>query len=535
MKYKVFIPTSGVGSRLGDFTKYTNKSLVKIGKKPVISYIIERYPSDTEYVISLGYFGDHVKQFLEIAYPKRKFTFVTIDKYVGPGTSLGYSMLSCKHALQAPFIYNACDTITFDPIKEPSENWVSGYKTQNLGQYDSYNINGNNHIVSMNERGEIRSDFAYTGLIGINDYQIFWKKLEELYNNDEYNGRLSDFWCIKSLIETSNFSLKHQTLNTWYDIGNIDALNNARETFTDKFDILDKAKESIYIIDDKYVVKFFADETISQNRIKRAEILGNVAPKIVAKTKNFYKYEYVNGDLYADKANPNNFSNFLDWTKENLWAKEISHVQKESFQNLLKDFYIKKTNSRINDYLKVYGNDTSNIINGLLVPSINVLLDELVKHKKWLIDGLPGNFHGDFILDNIIKRDENDFTLIDWRQDFAGELEVGDIYYDLSKLNHNLVLNHEIINNELFQFSKIGNIVEVDIHRKNNLVESQILYHKWIVTNGYDLDKVKLLTAIIWLNMSPLHHKPFDQFLFYFGKYNLFNILKELKNEKDYR
>ena len=44
--YKVLITASGLGSRLGNLTKFTNKGLVRIGKKPALSYIIESYPDD---------------------------------------------------------------------------------------------------------------------------------------------------------------------------------------------------------------------------------------------------------------------------------------------------------------------------------------------------------------------------------------------------------------------------------------------------------------------------------------------------------
>ena len=40
-EYKVLLTTSGLGSRLGNLTKFTNKSLVRVGDKPAISYIIE--------------------------------------------------------------------------------------------------------------------------------------------------------------------------------------------------------------------------------------------------------------------------------------------------------------------------------------------------------------------------------------------------------------------------------------------------------------------------------------------------------------
>ena len=40
-KYKVLIPTAGIGSRLSYETRHINKSLVLINNKPIISYIIE--------------------------------------------------------------------------------------------------------------------------------------------------------------------------------------------------------------------------------------------------------------------------------------------------------------------------------------------------------------------------------------------------------------------------------------------------------------------------------------------------------------
>ena len=40
---KIIITTSGIGSRLGKLTKYTNKSLVRVGNQYVIDYIISKY------------------------------------------------------------------------------------------------------------------------------------------------------------------------------------------------------------------------------------------------------------------------------------------------------------------------------------------------------------------------------------------------------------------------------------------------------------------------------------------------------------
>ena len=78
---KVLVTCSGLGSRLGEITKNTNKSLVRIGNKAAISYIIDSYSEGTEFVITLGHFGSHVRQYLEIAHPKTKFEFIEVEKY----------------------------------------------------------------------------------------------------------------------------------------------------------------------------------------------------------------------------------------------------------------------------------------------------------------------------------------------------------------------------------------------------------------------------------------------------------------------
>jgi len=41
------------------------------------------------------------------------------------------------------------------------------------------------------------------------------------------------------------------------------------------------------------------------------------------------------------------------------------------------------------------------------------------------------------------------------------------------------------------------------------------LYEKWIINNGYSLEKVRLITGIIFLNMSPLHEEKFAKMLWF--------------------
>lgn len=104
-KLRVFIPTAGLGSRLGSLTKNLNKSLIEIGLKPAISHIINNFPESTEFVIALGFDSRKVKDFLTLTYPDKKFYFSYVDDYSSVNSSLGYSMKCSRNYLQCPFFF----------------------------------------------------------------------------------------------------------------------------------------------------------------------------------------------------------------------------------------------------------------------------------------------------------------------------------------------------------------------------------------------------------------------------------------------
>ena len=201
----------------------------------------------------------------------------------------------------------------------------------------------------------------------------------------------------------------------------------------------------------------------------------------------------------------------LQWSKTNLWVNPQKNVD---YTECCKRFYIVKTLDRIGKLLFV----EKNVINGLKCKPVVQIISEIPEYR--LVTDTFVQFHGDFILDNIIKT-STDFKLIDWRHEFDNQLYFGDVYYDLAKLRHNLILNHENINAGLYTLEYKADEVIVDL--KCNYFQIQQLneFEKFVLENNYDLEKIKLLTAIIWLNMAPLYEGKFSEFLFYFGKYNL--------------
>ena len=521
MKYKVIITTSGIGSRLGNLTKYINKALTPIGNKYAICYILDNYPNDTEFIITLGYFGNQVKEFLELAYPDKNFTFVTIDKYKGPGSSLGYSLLQTKKYINCPFIYHACDSIIMDTkLPEPDKNWILGYKDGDTTQYSSFNVI-NNEVKNIFSKGQDIWDYVYVGVSGIYNYEKFFHYPTNRVNNKN-NKELSDIHIMKDMIN-SGIKFGDITANKWYDIGNMGSLANVRKSIKNEYEVLEKLEESICFLDNA-VIKFFSNNTICQNRVIRGNMLHPLTPKILDNGDNFYKYEFSKGKLLSKYNSMDKITKLLNWCNKNLWEKYPAPTH---FYDLCRNFYFDKTKKRIIKFFDEHNiQDDSNIINNVEIPKVEDLLNQLD------MDLLCKNeyayqFHGDFIMDNILIN-KDDFILLDWRQDFGGDTKYGDIYYDLAKLKHNLFINHENVINNLFSINIQDKVVKLDIKCNFNLISQVKQLDKFIQDNGYNLKKVNLITSLIWLNISPLHTYPLSIFLFYFGKLNLYNVLNDI-------
>ena len=88
---------------------------------------------------------------------------------------------------------------------------------------------------------------------------------------------------------------------------------------------------------------------------------------------------------------------------------------------------------------------------------------------------------------------------------------------------HGLIVNHGVIANNQFEASWNDNEVNFELTIKNELIECQEIFCNWLLINGYDVMKVRVLTALIYLNIAALHHYPYSILLYGLGK----KMLKE--------
>ena len=547
---KVFITTSGIGSRLLDLTKYTNKSMIKIGKRPVISYIIDSYPEDTEFVISLGYFGDHVRQYLSLAYPNKKIQLVEVDKYDGPGSSQVYSQLQAEKYLQEPFIYHDCDTIV-DNLQEqiPMDfdyNFLVGYEALNSELYDAFDYDVNTRLKGKFESYKLIKTYmkpdslvgmlSFIGICGIYDYKTFWQYMHEALNNEKTPY---DF-LVYHKYGMFKDNLRAIKVDNWTDTGNIAGVKNARKACKDQFFILDKNDQAIFIINNK-VIKFFAKDGVVDDLITHYEDIKQFCQPITQHTKNFLCYEYIDAENAIDKMNPIRFRKFLEYLRNNnFWEDQSKKVPNFLFTDSMKKFYIDKNVQRVNQFKEFYNvtEEKDIYINDILIPkewTIERMLNEMSKLLEWN-ESNPSRWHGDFVLDNILYDKKKDkYILLDWRPNFINIKEYGDKNYDFGKMNHNLTFNFNSAYNDLFTIDESDpNNIYVNI-LCNNYVHDCKEVLKSFVEEHYRVRfaYIEMITGACWVSMSPLYFlNPVSKFLFYMGKLTLYvNLMKLLGKE----
>tara|TARA_B100000963_G_scaffold131281_1_gene114487 strand:- start:5591 stop:7159 length:1569 start_codon:yes stop_codon:yes gene_type:complete len=513
MSYKVFIPTAGIGSRLGNLTNSINKSLVTLDNRPIITHLFDQFPDSCEFIIALGHKGNIVKQFLENLYPNKNIKFIDIVPYKGKNSGLGYTLISSKHHLQEPFVFISCDTLILNKIPLVNHNWVAFSNSSNIESYRTVKIKSN-FVSSFKEKGEglIGKDFPYIGLCGIYDYKKFW---EGMYQAHQKRIEIGEISGLKNLISDG---IKSYEMN-WFDTGNLDSLTIAKEKFKSNFSptILEKENEAIWFIKDK-VVKFSTDEEFIKNRVLRARQIKDFIPKIIKSSSNMYIYQKEDGEVFSQKSNLPLFKKLLD-TSNSFWERvNLDSSLNKEFKKSCLSFYKDKTIKRINKFFEEFNlNDNTQIINGEKVSSLN----ELVNSIDWndISDGVAVRFHGDFHFENILwNKNNKKFIFLDWRQDFGGCINYGDIYYDLAKLMHGLIVSHKLIEEKHFKIDWDLNIINFELKRFYRDVEFEKYFLEWCTTNNYNIKKIKILTALIYLNIAPLHHVPYNYLLFALGK-----------------
>lgn len=500
----VLILCAGFGSRMLPFSKEINKVLLPINNKAVLSHIIEKFPIDYEIILSLGYKGEVVQEYCEVFHSDRNITFVYIDDYSSDFTGPGYSALQCKAYLQRPFYFVAGDTIVEEEIPPIHTNWVGVSPTEFSEKYATVSVSGDK-VIDFKNKCSDGFDNAFIGLAAIQDYETFWYQLEKHINN---SGEI-----VSAFYDVSVYKDLNAKKFNWFDTGNIDNLLKAKTYFKDTPLSLNKSfNEYTYKVGNTFG-KYLSDTHKLQNLKSRWEYIKEITPSDIKFGNNFLSYSWINGNNLYESMDVSIFSQFLNFLHTQFAETEIG-----SREDLLL-FYKEKTKSRMNLFIDKFGEryfTESFVVNNKRLPSMKEIFEKL---DMELLFNTPviKKFHGDLQFANVIyNRYNNSFVYIDWRENFGNSTNYGDLYYDLAKLFGGLILPYDIVkdNENLFVYES-KNTVSYEYKVTEYIFNCVRIYKEWITQNKFDMDKISLIVALIFLNMSPLHDEKFSKLLWF--------------------
>lgn len=505
----VIIPTAGTGSRMGKYTRYLNKSLLPYQGKPVLSHIIDSFPTDTRFIIPVGYLADQVKDFCLLTYPNRQIEFVEIQDYTSSASGAGRTFEQCKDSINGPFWYITCDTYFNENILDKvNDNDCCFTKTVPEDEsylYTMFEVDNNKITDITFKQTQPTSWAAFTGVMYIYHWERFFNNLKTI-NSAEFIYSIS---CGSDVAP----------LDTWKDFGCPVSYHNAVSKSL-AFDF-SKEDEVTYICNNK-VIKWWVDPEVAKKKYTKTLSNKSVFPENCQYRGNYMSYDFFPGKTLYEHNDASTISNLLTWLDDNVWIHYDNDIRAEA-----STFYKDKTLNRVNQFLKKHTSlPVIKSIDGVKVKDYSYYLEN-INWDELSNDNLTGFIHGDLQFDNIIINDNNEFKIIDWRHEFGGLIEYGDIYYDLAKMSGGLIINYARIKNHQFAIQIDRDAVTLDIPNIDDISKYQQEIKNYINKHNLNYKKVQQLVPIIFWNMSPLHFEPFDMFLWYLG----IKLFQELENE----
>lgn len=502
---KVCLLAAGKGTR-NSSVRGLHKALLPLENKPAMSHIIDKIPASTDIIVAVGYKSNQIKTYFNEVYPDRNIIFVEVDNYDRQGSGPGYSLLCCESYLNEPFVFTSIDTIIEEsyPYIECNYDWVgsSTIDKEESGKYCLIKKSNQGNTLYYGE-----GNLAYIGIAGVYNYEKFWKALRN-------QKLLKDEYQVINGFE----NLKLETIEcTWYDIGNNDSYHKAKKVFNRDV-VANKNNEALFI-DNNKVVKFFDDTNRIKQRLDRVRYLPTT--KINSINENMYSYEYVNGELLSNVYDERIIDSLFSYLSNNLYNH--TGIKDDEFIKNCRLMYEGKTKIRLKPLVDSEL-DKIEYINGVKVDPIEKLIADIDFEEIYRL-AIPVHFHGDLQPENIIYSNEKSFTLIDWRESFGSSIEYGDLYYDLSKLYHGLLINGGNILEGHYDYEVSFNCASVKFLIKNNLYELRNSLKNFCEYYDYSWKNVRLLGIIHYLNICNLYteynNNKYGNFLFLYGKYLL--------------
>lgn len=195
---------------------------------------------------------------------------------------------------------------------------------------------------------------------------------------------------------------------------------------------------------------------------------------------------------------------------ENLFNDFSRFLGIFKFEDMRK-MYISKTEKRSELFLnqsefarKIY-NKKSFLLNGKVMKCPFVTFEEnKLRIEKMIYKARVRLIHGDLCFSNMLFDSVRDqIYILDPRGDFGTKGIYGDVRYDMAKIRHSLSGYEKIINKK-FDIQYNENKIDYFLFSTK---EDRKLQQYWDMYLGNSLQEIKIIEALLYLSMLPLHYE----------------------------
>ena len=226
---KVIIPLAGKGTRLRPHTHTTPKPLLKVGGKPIMSYILDdlRALDVTEAVFITGYLKEEVERYVRTEYPDFKSHFV--EQAVQDGTAGAVK-------LAEPYIDEDCLIIFVDTLFDADLALVKSLPSEVSGviwakEVEDYQRFG---VIVTDDHGYMKrivekprdpiSKLANIGLYYIKDWKLLFKGINSVINSPKSVSNEYYLTDAFQFMVDHGAKIKVEPVKGWYDAGQNETL-----------------------------------------------------------------------------------------------------------------------------------------------------------------------------------------------------------------------------------------------------------------------------------------------------------------------
>lgn len=502
---QIVIACAGLGTRMQEINTDIHKGLLPFENKPILWHLVFSLPIHCEIIILLGHKGDLIRDFLLLSFPEKRFQFIEVLDYSSSDSGTAISLLFAEPYVISDFWYVPCDGIFLEGLSKILENspmedtiYVAPLKSVTTpSEYTIINIEdgaAESIYFKPKEIEDYDSCTVFTGLMYIKDSNDFFKRLKVFENREFVTSLPRGILC--------------RQVYDWIDLGSPkEFIRNTSKS--SKFDF-SKPHEFTYILPER-IIKYFADSEEASKKLIKPSMIPNAYPSEVKHKGQFLSYRKVGGVTLYHVINPDIFLHLLEWLSETLWMQSS-----ESIQGDLEAFYIGKTKNRIDQINQKLPYDFESNYN--LFGKVQITPRSILNKIDWNVirqHSVTVNIHGDLQFDNILIESDGSFRLIDWRTTFGSQNLLGDLYYDLAKLLGGIHMNYLKIKEGDFDFSFSDGLIEYSIPSVAEPSVLENLLFDFAKAHYLNIDKINYLVAIIYLNMAPMHNRPFSDLLFF--------------------